>query len=206
MAKKNRNDEYRVTNSYEEKPVKPFPFFGIVGNVISALLFMAYGAFLMLVYIPSSGMYTPDKKMWLLGLFAMLGAIMLVQGIFRKSTGTFWMSWIFLTCAVTMVIAEFTKLTYGEIYPLFIAAPAVASAATWIFSRSKSSHLKTIIFFGAIAFICALNSIKQIALAWYIIVPIIIIAAGGMILINALTMRKGRWDDGDRPQRSKPIE
>lgn len=173
-------------------------------NILSALMIVLYGVFLLLYY--KTEMFGAEKYdvMWLTAGLAAIGLAALISGIFRKNIVAFWMAWPFLVCAAVNLAVNFGWGTYGQLYPVYILIPAIASAFTWLFSRSKSSHLKTIIFFSAIALACFLQSTG--ALDWWYALIIGVIAIGLMFLVNALTSRRGRWDDGDRPQRSKPID
>ncbi len=176
------------------------------GNILSALIIVLYGVFLLLYYKTEVFVSEPDRigNMWLTaGLFA-VGIAGLISGIFRKNLVAFWISWAFIVPAVVNILVNGGVGTYGELYPVYILTPAIASAFTWLFSRAKSSHLKAIIFFSAVALACFLQSTG--VLDWWYALIIGIVAIGLMVLINAITSRRGRWDDGDRPQRSKPID
>ena len=174
------------------------------GNILSALIMVLYGVFLLLYYKFETFGTDIFNNMWLTAGLAAIGLSALISGIFRKNIVAFWLAWAFIVPAAVNLAVNYELWTYGQLYPVYILIPAVASAFTWLFSRAKSSHLKIIIFFSAIALACFMQSTGL--LDWWYALIIGVIAIGLMFLINALTARKGRWDDGDRPQRSKPID
>lgn len=166
---------------------------------VSGLALMALGLLLILIYgvevIPKPS--SAPNLLWLVCLLAFFGVMLLARGIITKSSGPFWLSCVFLWCAAVVAAGIYTDWGFGQIYPAFILAPAVASALTWLFYASKAAHLKTIVFFSAISLILFLNSITAIALKWYWIVGILLVAFGAMLFLNAFTTKRGRWDDAD---------
>ena len=174
-------------------------------NILSALFIVLYGVFLLLYY--KSEVFGAGERigtMWLTALLCAIGLSALISGIFRKNIVTFWLAWPFIVCAAVNVAVYLGWGSYAQLYPCYVMIPAVASAFTWLFSRAKASHLKIIIFFSAISLACFLQSTG--ALDWWFALIIGVIAVGLMMMVTALTARRGRWDDGDRPQRSKPID
>ena len=188
--------------SYEVKP--PTRGRRSLANILSALCIILYGVFLLLYYKTEMFGANPHRNMWLTGLLAAFGLAALLSGIFRKNIVTFWLSWAFIVPALVNIGAYLQVGSYAQLYPLYVLIPAIASAFTWLFSRAKASHLKVIIFFGAAGFACFLQSTG--ALDWWFALIIGVIAVGLMLMVNALTSRRGRWDDGDRPQRKTPID
>ncbi|MDR1094408.1 MAG: hypothetical protein LBL66_09710 [Clostridiales bacterium] len=173
---------------------------------LSGLALVAFGLFVILAYAvkvipePSFG----PNLLWLIGLLGFFGLILLARGVFNRSSGHFWLSWVFFWCAAVTAAGAYTDWGFGQIYPAYVLSPAAASAATWLFFRAKAAHLKTVIFFSAISLILFLNSIVAIGVKWPWIVGILVVALGLMLLINAFTTRRGRWDDADRAPRAAP--
>jgi hypothetical protein len=190
-------------SNYEVKPVGATP--KKFANILSALALMAFGAFIIVAYATDTFPAASGKPMWLIGMLAFFGLSLLSQAVFRTNSSAFWCSIVFLWCAFAVTVFSFTDFGADQGYPAFVLAPAVASAATWLFSRSKATHLKVIIFFSSIALILFMNSLRAIALNGWVIGGIMTIAVGGMALVNAFHNKRGKWDDGDRPQRKHPL-
>lgn len=175
-----------------------------IANILSALMVILYGVFLLLCYQVKMFGEDPPKLLWLTGLLLMFGLAALISGMFRKNIVVFWIAWPFLVCAAVNIAVNLEWGTYGQLWPCYVLIPAVASALTWLFSRAKASHLRVIIISCAAAFACFLASTSVLDWWWALIIGVI--ALGAIFLVNALTARRGRWDDGDRPQRKKPID
>ena len=178
----------------------------LFSTVLCSLELILFGVFLLVVnfkpdFLGAEWTVAKIRLPATLGLFFL---ICLTHSLLLKNTVTLWISFVFLTCLVAWFIHNLSGIGYDRFYPIYIAIPAIASAGTLLFSKDKNLHLKTIVFFGGIALILFLNSAARID--WWIIAPIVIIMVGAFIFINAITSKKGRWDDGDRPQRDKPYE
>lgn len=178
----------------------------LISTVLSSLELIIFGVFLLVVVFKPSflGNAYPISVIWLPATLALVWLLCLTHSLLLRNTVTFWLSFVFLTCLAAWYIHNFFAVPYAKIYPIYVAIPAIASAATLLFAKDKSVHLKSVIFFGGIALVLFINSLFGVD--WWIIGPIAIIMAGGFIFVNAITSRKGRWDDGDRPQRETPIE
>lgn len=176
----------------------------LLSTVFCSLELILFGVFLLVVSF-NENLLGPEwgvSKIWLPATLGLFWLICLTHSAFMKNTVTLWISYVFLTCLAAWLIVNLGGKEYSQIYPIYVAIPAIASAGTILFSKDKNLHLKSIIFFGAVAIILLLNSLG--GLDWFIIAPIVVIVIGAFIFINAITSRKGRWDDGDRPQRDTP--
>lgn len=177
-------------------------------TIVCSLEFILAAAFILVVRFKSD-LLGPNflvKDIWLPTVLIGMGIISLTHSLIMRSTSTLWISVVFFVCAINwaLVNPHLGGLTYKQIYPIYIAIPAIASLISLPFSREKNKHLKSIIFFGAISAILLINSLGKVDM--FIIIPIVVIVAAGFIMVNAITRKKGRWDDGDRPQRNTPIE
>lgn len=178
----------------------------LFSTVLCSLELILFGVFLLLVNFKSDllGSAWPVSRIWLPATLGLVWLVCLTHSLLLKNTVTLWISFVFLTCLAAWLIHNVGGIGYDKFYPIYIAIPAIASAGTVLFSKDKNLHLKSIIFFGGIAVILLLNS--AVGVDWWIIAPIVIIMAGAFIFINAITSKKGRWDDGDRPQRDRPYD
>lgn len=178
----------------------------LFSTVLCSLLLILFGAFLLVVNFKPDllGSEWTVARIWLPTTLGLFWLICLTHSLLLKNNVTLWISFVFATCLAAWLIRNLGGVGYDKFYPIFIAIPAIASAGTILFSKDKNLHLKSIIFFGGVALILLLNS--AIGVDWWVIAPIVIIMVGGFIFVNAITSKKGRWDDGDRPQRDKPYD
>ena len=170
---------------------------GIALMVFGLLMILIYGAHVIAPPRAASG----RNLLWLVILLAFLGAVFLARGISHNNAGTCWFAWLFLWCAAVTAVGNFTNaLAFPVIWPAYVLSPAVASAFTWLFFAAKAAHLKAIIFFSALSLIFFLNSTHALGAGsnrWWWTGGIIVFALGAMLLINAFTRKRGRWDDAD---------
>ena len=176
----------------------------LLSTIFCSLELILFGVFLLVVNFKPDflGAQWGVSIIWLPVALGLIWLLCLTHSAFLKNTVTLWISFVFLTCLAAWLIKNVGGVGYHKIYPIYVAIPAIASAGTLLFSKDKNLHLKSIIFFGVIAFILFLNSFYEVD--WWIIAPIVAIVIGAFIFINAITSKKGRWDDGDRPQRETP--
>ncbi|HEY8420032.1 MAG TPA: hypothetical protein VIL03_06340 [Clostridia bacterium] len=178
----------------------------LLSTVLCSLELIAFGVFLLVLYFINKENPLPEiwhvETIWLPATLGIIWLISLTHSAVLKNTVTLWVSFVFLTCLAAWLLVNVGGKQYIEIYPIYIAIPAIASAGTILFSKDKNIHLKSIVFFGIISFFLFLNSLGDVS--WFVLGPLIVVIIGAFIFINAITSRKGRWDDGDRPQRSTP--
>lgn len=181
----------------------PSPRLSLITTIICSLEIILLGVFLLVVrYNPALlGSGFGALRILLPAILFTMWLISLTHGALMRSAVTLWMSYIFLVCAVVWVLANHPALSfsYKQLYPLYVAIPAFASAGTILFSRDKNTHLKSIILFGAVGLILFMHSMWSVD--WVIILAIGVIVVGGFVITSAITSRKGRWDDGERSQR-----
>lgn len=139
---------------------------------------------------------------WLPALLIGFGLSQLGTGMLRRSTSLSWCGIVFLACALTVLIEETTAETYARLYPMFIAAPGIASLLIVAFADNKKLHLQSVVLFGGLSAIFAMQSAGVIR-NWLVIAGVAVIMIGLFVFVNVITSRRGRWDDGDRPQRPR---
>ena len=122
-------------------------------------------------------------------------------GVLRKSSVTVWCAAVFLGLGIMAILNWHTDLGYAQLYPGFIAIPALASASALFFSKAKRTHLKSIILFSGLTLIFLIQVFSELNI--YLTIGIAVIILGLFMFINVATSRRGRWDDGDRPQRKR---
>lgn len=177
----NVNEEFELTPSQR-----------VAGNVIAGAGTLLCGLFLLLV---GFGVFSPltVEEVWLCAILFAVGLVFVVTALVQKNSVTMWLSFAFIVPGVVNCLCTFTPLTYAQLYPLYIAIPAIASFFTMFLTGSYSAHVKTILFFGVLAGIFALNS--SALLGWNIVVPIIVVFVGILIMLVALKAKKGDNDN-----------
>lgn len=128
-------------------------------------------------------------------VLAAIGCSFFVSALIQKNTVNMWLSGIFLTCALVCAIEVCTNATYANLYPLFIAAPAVASAMTIGMSPEKGDHAKIIIFCSFVAAIFAFQSSGL--WGWSVVAPIAVVYFGLCILVYAIHNYKHKDEDAE---------
>ncbi len=148
----------------------------ITAIVVMAMLIIWY-ILVALSVIPVSfwGVFTGS-------LVGAIGLILIVSGAIQRNSVSVWLSFPFLVPAVIEFLTEFSVCQYYEIYPLYIAIPAIASLVCLTFAGGKSAHVKVLIFF-AIEALCYLFNVLGlipiyvsiiISSAWFLITIIYI--------------------------------
>ena len=125
-------------------------------------------------------------------LFA-IAAAFLTSGLIQRNPVSVWIAVAFSVPALVEVLEKFTQATYGGLYPLYIAIPAVASLITSLIFRSFRPHIPVIVFFGGLA---ALFALQSSGLGWAIAAPAVVVFAGLCILYVAIKGYRNKGDDG----------
>lgn len=155
----------------------------LVGNLVAGGFTLLCGIFLLLCGVGVFPLSLRDVA--LPAVLSAVGLALFTTAIINRNSVSMWLSWAFLTPAVISFVAAYTSLGYGNLYPFYIAIPALASLLTLPMTpRSWKGHIKVILFFGVLAFLFMLNSLMGIG--WRIVLPIILVLAGLTIIAVAL--------------------
>ena len=117
-------------------------------------------------------------------LLSAVGVTLLAAALIQRNSVSLWISFAFTVPALVGYLVGFTTATYGQLYPLYIAIPAIASIFTMCMSRCVKDHLKVILLFGVTAALFALNSSGLVG--WGVALPLIVVYVGCIILYLAL--------------------
>ncbi len=154
-------------------------------NIVTAALIFACGCVL-LVFGIIGGVIGVGVSVIVVPLLLLTGGLILfVTSIIQMNTVTFYMSIIFFVCAFVGFLAHFSPLTYGMLYPFYIASPAIASLFTVIMSGEYRFHLKIILVFSFPSVFFALFA-SGIWTAG-ILAPALVMYAGLVALYGALS-------------------
>ena len=176
----NQVDEYELTKGQK-----------LAGNIISGVYTLACGVFLLLVGLSVIPSLTIENTA-LSAILITIGLVFFTTSLIQVNTVSLWLSFCFFTPAAVTILVNATELGYNNLYPLYIAIPAIASLFTMIMSKARKDHLKTIFFFGVFAGIFALQSSGLVG--WEVVIPAIIVFVGLLITVLAI---KSKREDAD---------
>lgn len=126
-------------------------------------------------------------------LLCAVGLIFLLSAFIGDNSVSLWLGCCFLVPALVELLVKVTPAGYKELYPLYIAIPAVASLCTMIFTRSYRGHLSVVLLFAVPAAIFALRA-GGVA-GWSVVVPVLVLYVG--LLMLALAIRGKNKGDED---------
>lgn len=178
----------------ENEELEITPLQRVAGNIVAGALIILCGLFLLLVglkVIPLGFKEVAPAAC----LFA-VGLTLLFTAIVQRNSVSLWLSFAFNVPAAVTLIASYTSLGYGNLYPFFIAVPAIASLFTAFMSRGWKEHLKVIAFFGIIALLFSLNSL--FGASWGIVIPLLVVFIGLLIIyaaVSSVISQKKHQDD-----------
>ena len=112
------------------------------------------------------------SAIWLSGVFTTVCLYFLAMGVIQKNPVSVWIGLAFFACALTGLLAVYTDVGYGSLYPIYIFAPAFASIITGILWRNLKPHLGAMVFFGVLAGIFSLQSFGLVG--WIVVVPLLV--------------------------------
>lgn len=128
-------------------------------------------------------------------LLCAVGLIFLGSALIGNNSVSLWLSACFLMPALVELLVKTTRAGYAELYPLYIATPAVVSLVTMFFTRCWLSHLPVIALFGVPSAVFALHA-GGVA-GWSVVVPALVLYAGLLMLLLALRGKKKDDEDAN---------
>lgn len=165
----------------------------LLSNILSAAIIIAAGLFLLLCAL---GVIKLSASKAICGtLLTAVGASFLTCAIIGRNSVTMWLSFCFLVPALVELLAKTTSAGYKNLYPLYVAIPAIASAVTMFVTRQWAFHLGFVAVFGIPAAILALSSSG--VLSWQAVGAALVIYVGLLVLIISIKHRK-KDDEDDR--------
>lgn len=167
----------------------------LIGNLIAGGYVVACGCFLLLAGLGVFGSSVTVAALALPTILLTVGLVFLTSALVRRNCVSMWLGFVFIVPAVVSYVCNFTPMTYGKLYPLYIAIPAIASLFTLPMTpRAFRDHLGVILFFGVCAGIFALQSAG--VAGWRVALPVLLVFVGLTIVAAAIWLN-GKEDDGD---------
>lgn len=158
----------------------------VAGNIVAGSLIVLCGVFLLLSGVGVIGLEL--KKVALPACLFAVGLSLLITSLMHRNCVSLWLSFAFNVPAAVSLTAAYTALSYANLYPFYIAIPAIASLFTMIMTpHAWLSHLKVTLFFGIIALLFLLNSVWGVS--WGIVLPLLLVL-GGLLIIYAAVAAK----------------
>ena len=90
-------------------------------------------------------------------LFA-FGVAVLVSAMIAKNALSMWIAGVIIACGLPSLIVACSAASMSQVYPIFIASPAIGCAFSIWFAEAKFPQVKGMLFFGGIAALFALAS------------------------------------------------
>ncbi|MDR2201654.1 MAG: hypothetical protein LBP26_02655 [Clostridiales bacterium] len=165
----------------------------LAGNLTAGGVILLCGIFLLLCGLGAVPLSV--TKIWLCSVLTAVGLVLLITGFIQRNTVSVWLAFAFLVPALVEGLAKSGTADYGNLYPLYIAIPAVASLVTMLYGGAWRSHVPVIALFGPVAAIFSLNSSG--ALEWAIVIPLLIVFIGAVVILSAALSNRGADDDGE---------
>lgn len=164
----------------------------LVGNIIAGVCIIACGLLLLLVGLGVIGGVSV-RQLALPTVLLTVGLVFFATAIVQRNSVSLWISFAFIVPAVVSYLNNFTALSYSQLYPLYVAIPAICSLFTMPMSGVNRDHLKVILLFGVIAGLLALNSF--LGVRWGIVLPILLVFVGLCIVLTAFLSRRRKTDN-----------
>lgn len=123
------------------------------------------------------------------------GLAVLFSAVIAKNALSMWLAGVILACGLTSLLDVTTTANYANLFPIYIAAPAIGCVFAVIFAEAKFPQIKGILFFGILA---ALFSLASSGTCGWGLTGGLIAAFGGVcVILYALEMflRKDKEED-----------
>lgn len=151
-------------------------------NITAALIVIAAGIFLLLCGVHV--VPVPASKALIGTLLCAVGLSLLCSALIQGNSVSLWLSACFLVPALVELLVKATHLGYAELYPLYIAIPAIASLCTMLLTHEWTTHCVVAALFGVPAMLFALRSSGLVG--WGVVVPLLVVYAGAVMLVVAV--------------------
>ena len=112
-----------------------------------------------------------------------VGLSLLICGLIERNAVALWLAFCFLVPgALSILCRNVAGFSYSQLYPLYIAIPAIASLFTMLVCGKYSSHAKVILFFAVPALLFAFTVFTPMPV-WAAIVGTVVWAVGFITVI-----------------------
>lgn len=112
-------------------------------------------------------------------LFA-FGLAVLFSAVVAKNALSMWLAGVVVACGLVSLLEVTTTEGYGNLFPIYIAAPGIGCVFSIIFAEAKFPQIKGILFFGVLA---ALFSLASSGVCGWGLTGGLVAAFGGLAVI-----------------------
>lgn len=122
------------------------------------------------------------------------GLSVLFSAIVARNALSMWLAGVILSCGLTSLLAVVTTADYGNLFPIYVAAPAIGCVFSVWFAEAKYPQIKGMIFFGVFA---AVFSLASSGVCGWGLTGGLLAACGGLFVIAYAVESYFRKDKGD---------
>lgn len=157
-------------------------------NIIMATAIVVCGIVLLILGVTSADTGIDIMALIAPVILATLGMAFLITSLMQHNTVTLYLSALLLVCSLASFLANLSSaVSYSAIWPLYIAAPAIASVVTMLMSKQYGFHIRIALVFGVLSIMFALFT----AGIWGIevLIPALIVYVGLIGLYATLAIK-----------------
>ncbi|MDR0426011.1 MAG: hypothetical protein LBH24_02455 [Clostridiales bacterium] len=167
----------------------------LITNAAAGGIVLLSGVFLLLAGLGLLGetLTVASAAVW--APLCALGLILLVASLAQRSALAMWTAVLLLLCALVTALNNYggAAVGYRRLYPVYIAAPGIASLFAMLISRDFAFHIKAALLFVVTAAVFSLESGGVVGLA--VVIPCLILLLGAVMVFFAVKDRKKEEDD-----------
>lgn len=160
-------------------------------NIVMGVLLIVAG--LILVLAGCGAIAVSVRKIAAPTILFGVGTAILFSAVIAKNALSMWIAGVIITCGLTSLLAVISSASYGNLYPMYIAAPGVGCVFSIWFSEAKLPQIKTMAVFGGLAAVFSLASSG--ACGWGLTGGILAGFAGVCVILYALGIYFKKDDD-----------
>ena len=147
-------------------------------NIVMGVLLVAAGVILILAGTGVLSVSVRDIVAPTI-LFA-FGFAVAFSAVVAKNALSMWLAGVIIACGLPSVFAITISADYGNLFPIYVAAPGIGCEFSIVFAEAKLPQIKGILFFGLLA---ALFSLASSGLCSWGLTGGLIAAYGGVVVI-----------------------
>lgn len=108
------------------------------------------------------------------------GLSVLFSAVIAHNSLSMWFAGVVLACGLTSLLSVTTTAGYSNLYPIYVASPAIGCVFSVWFAEIKLNQIKAILFFGILGGILMLGSFGACG---YGLVGGLLASFGGLVVI-----------------------
>lgn len=125
-------------------------------NIVTGVLLVVAGVLIILA--ATDVINAPAGVVAAPAVLLAFGLGLLISAIIARNSLSMWLAGVILSCGAVSLFAAITTAGYGNLYPIYIAAPGIGCCFSVWFAEAKYPQFKTMAFFGGLGAVFSLNS------------------------------------------------